>query len=161
VSNFKATPEQWKQIEEWSGEHSAPACILELRARVAKLEAQANHSPGATKMVPPPVATDDELRAIWDRAYDLRQALRALYNLGVEHGRASSREVAEPAPVAGELVERVSRLIADFVSRSKPGDDCKPAAVKIVFQVAGWLQGQDWKCEVEDAVDLLEREAGR
>ena len=77
MSNFKATPEQWKQIEEWSGEHSAPACILELRARVAKLEAQANHSPGATKMVP----LNADL-AMHGRGCYLSQIRRALEALG-------------------------------------------------------------------------------
>lgn len=46
-----------------------------------KEDTQANHIPDATKMVPPPVATNEELWEIWDK-YDLR----AVYNLGVYHG---------------------------------------------------------------------------
>jgi hypothetical protein len=133
---------------------STDPCILELRARVAKLEAHASNYPAIPdSSTPPPVATDEELRDIWDRAFDLR----AIYNLGIKHGQASSQKVAKPAPVAGGLVDHLSWLIAEFASRSKPGDDCKPAAVKIVAEVAGWLR----KLGAECSAGLLEHEAGR
>jgi hypothetical protein len=42
MTNHKATPEQWAQIEDWAdslGSHISNACLLELRARVELLEA--------------------------------------------------------------------------------------------------------------------------
>ena len=271
--------------------------LHDLLARVEALEAQANPTemvPVATvtrdrdetgnyvivhdTTTPPPVATDEELKQAWFRGATLTQGYRALYNLGVAHGQASSqevaelraelererlrlaacgvvakadtpesakkardmhpdyhsaslddvismvdalmaerakqahsREVAEPAPVAGEmaelvadlrimasqarvacqfsdgetlnsaantlqrlserlpdkdgvpelvaggLVERLSWLIAGFAIRFKLGNDCKPAAVKIVLEVATWLREQGWVINA----DLLEQEAGR
>jgi hypothetical protein len=58
TDNHKATAEQWKKVEGWASVLSPmsadSACILELRARVAKLEAKANHIGDINKMVPPP-----------------------------------------------------------------------------------------------------------
>jgi hypothetical protein len=170
MNNHKATPEQWKADKyDWSKADteamdgdSAFRCILELRARVKALEVQAGNLKGSlTSSTPPPVATDEELLEIWnsERACRPWVSRRAIYDLGVAHGQASSREVAEPAPVAGEMVERVSWLIADFASRSKPGDDCKPAAVKIVVEVAKWLRAQG--TPASGWAMRLEQEAGR
>jgi hypothetical protein len=158
MSDYKATPKQWQEVGAFVS--STRDCILELRVRVEALEAQADHIPDATKMVPPPVATNDELIGVYNDCPEDSQkaALRDVYNLGVTHGRASSREVAEPAPVAGELVERVSWLIAGFASRSKPGDDCKPTAVKIVVEVTRWLRERHWN---DVPIRSLEQEAGR
>ena len=58
-------------------------------------DTQVNHFGDINKMVPPPVATDEELRAIWmsdDRAIN---RLRCAYNLGVAHGQAGSREAGQ------------------------------------------------------------------
>lgn len=120
MDNYKATPEQWQQLEEWSRfPSSSVSCILELRARVMALEAQANHFVDAPKMVPLPVATDEELSETWYKAPGERiNRFRAIYNLGIEHGIARSREVADPAPVAGALeiavlVTELSRIAKD------------------------------------------------
>jgi hypothetical protein len=82
--------------------------LEQLLARVEALEAQADHSRGVTEMVPPPVATDDTWHKTTGGTFLDRR--RAVYNLGVEHGQASSREVADPAPVAGEVAELVADL---------------------------------------------------
>jgi hypothetical protein len=153
-------------------------CIKHITERLDKLEAQANHFGDINKMVPPPVArvtrdrdetgnyvivhdtatpppvaTDEELRGIlrgiWDRAYDLGQALRAIYDLGIKHGQAGSREVAEPAPVAGGLVARVKTAI-DSVSFDEE-------ARAAILEVATWLYERSWNLPA----DLLEQEAGR
>jgi hypothetical protein len=44
MDNYKATPRQWERVGTWSnrGGSSTDSCILELRARVMALEAQAN-----------------------------------------------------------------------------------------------------------------------
>lgn len=39
MTDYKATPEQWEDIEKWGDEYITAACILELRARVEALEA--------------------------------------------------------------------------------------------------------------------------
>jgi len=183
TDTYKATPEQWAEAGAFAS--ATRACILELRARIEQLEAQANHSPGATKMAP--VATDEELKAMWNvpgtnlevfrAVYDLgvahgsREATdeelddtwhkttggtflarrRAVYDLGVAHGQAGSREVAEPAPVAGGLVERV-RLAIFSVSLDEE-------ARAAILEVAKWLREQG--TPASGWAMRLEQEAGR
>lgn len=87
--------------------------LEQLRSRVEALEAQAGNLKGSlTSSTPPPVATDDELKQTWRQCATIRLGNRAIYNLGIKHGQAGSREVAEPAPVAGEVEELVAELRA-------------------------------------------------
>jgi len=126
----------------------------ELRARVEALEAQASNYPETPdSSTPPPVATDKELWGLW--AEFGFAAFRVIYNLGVEHGQARSREVAEPAPGAGGLVERITLAIdrAPF----DEGDHLWDEAHAAILEQAEWLREQGW----EKAADLLEQEAGR
>jgi len=158
MNNHKATPKQWAVIEKWCSEMSSTdSCILELRSRIEQLEAQASNLKGSlTSSTPPPVATDDELLEIWNSEKGCRPWLsrRAIYNLGVAHGQAGSRKVAEPAPVAGGLVARVIYAIC---WTNHAGIDWSPEARAAILEVAKWLREQGL---VIDA-DLLEQEAGR
>jgi hypothetical protein len=83
--------------------------LRNLLARVAKLEAQASNYPAIPdSSTPPPVATDEELGKTYRNSVGCNlDRYRAIYNLGVAHGQASSREVAEPAPVAEVLARRI------------------------------------------------------
>ena len=102
MNDYKAAPHKWRELEVFSSD-DANACILELRARVEALEAQANHFGDINKMVPPPVATDEELSDAWhkgsltpDGRYIIgRKGWRAVYNLGIEHGQAGSRDALD------------------------------------------------------------------
>jgi hypothetical protein len=155
MDNYKATPEQWKQLEEWSRyPSSSVSCILELRARVEVLEAQAGNLKGSlTSSTPPPVATDEELYKLWHTAdTSLAGSLRAIYNLGIKHGQARSREVAEPAPVAGGLVERVSDAITSETGSRWASTEARAA----ILEVAAWMRENE--CGY-NAVRWLEQEA--
>jgi hypothetical protein len=156
MTGYKATPGQWIDVEFSHRDDSHTACILELRSRIEQLEAQANHFGGINKMVPPPVATDEELRAAWNVPGTNLEAFRAIYNLGVAHGQASSREVAKHAPVAGGLVERV-KLAIDIAVYDEDDHQWNEARAAIL-EVAKWLRDQQW---LHTAADLLEQEAGR
>lgn len=133
MNNFKATPGQWEEVGAFAS--ATRDCILELRARVEVLEAQAN----PTKMVPPTVATDEELLKIWnsERACRPWVSRRAIYDLGVEHGQAGSREVADPAPAVGGLVERV-KLAIDSALYDEDEHQWNEARAAIL-EVARWL----------------------
>jgi len=219
MTEYKATPEQWKKVKEYLTENSFSACILELRSRIEQLEAQANPIGDSNKMVPPPVATGDNkkpavinvvmdghppapheewedwfaevfktstikgvyLRAIapGDFSFEEEEATpppvatdeelantwhkttggflarrRAIYNLGVAHTQASSREVAEPAPVAGGLVARVIYAIC---GTNHAGIDWSPEARAAILEVARWMRDRGWV----DMPDALEQEVGR
>ena len=96
TDTYKATPEQWQATEKRADNGNIiDIRLLELLARIEQLEAQASSYPVTPdSSTPPPVATDEELRQTWLQAATLTQGHRAVYNLGIEHGQASSREVA-------------------------------------------------------------------
>jgi len=105
ISNHKATP------------------LEQLQARVAKLEAQANHIGDINKMAPPQVATDDELAKTWNTSYvgdcAFNAANRAIYNLGIEHGQAGSPKPPSLKEQALKALERQSvRSIPSLVSNN-------------------------------------------
>jgi hypothetical protein len=110
MNDFKATPECWEWQEKWASKtvpDEDSSCFLELRARVEALEAQASNYPEIPdSLTPPPVATDEDLWKLW--AEFGFAAFRIIYNLGIEHGQAGSREVAKPAPVAGGMKEALA-----------------------------------------------------
>jgi hypothetical protein len=92
MAPHKATPDCWEWQEKWASQEAPDeisSCILELRARVEALEAQANHIPDATKMVPlpkPPSLKDQAIAVLvrhgdrLDGAHEntIRRALEAL-----------------------------------------------------------------------------------
>ncbi len=52
MTDYKATPEQWAQIESWMATESAySACLHELRARVEALEKDATEDSASTHFV--------------------------------------------------------------------------------------------------------------
>jgi hypothetical protein len=127
---------------------------VDLRA-ARRPKAQAGNYPAPDSSTPPPVATDEELRAAWNVPGTNLEAFRAIYNLGVAHGllQAGSREVADPAAVEGGLMERVSDAITSETGSRWASTEARAA----ILEVAGWLreQGADF------SADLLEQEAGR
>jgi hypothetical protein len=112
-----------------------------------RLEAQASNYPEIPdSSTPPPVATDEELRAAWNVPGTNLDAFRAVYNLDIEHGQASSREVADPAPVAGDAEELVDDLRN---MASQASEACQFHDAKIILRAANMIQRQS------------EQEAGR
>lgn len=159
MTEHRATPEQWKASERRAANGNITDIrLLELRARVAELEEEqtelansyhfvvkaiterlekleARHFPGATKMVPPPVATDEELApllwVLWHHQggkSDVGQPIRKYLGMGQfermsdkqidvakhwaqSNGQARSREVAEPGNVTRDRDEAGNYLI--------------------------------------------------
>ena len=158
MDNHKATPEQWAALQACTAAHPGAwgDCILELRSRVMALEAQAGNYPVIPdSSTPPPMATDEELRGLWTAKKEFLAALRVLHNLGVAHGQAGSREVAEPVPIAGGLVERISYEIR--IGRTTLKSD-EVTAVHTILEVARWLRSELVSREI---AERLEQEAGR
>jgi hypothetical protein len=99
----------------------------ELRARVEALEAQASNYPETPdSSTRPPVATDEELRVAWNVPGTNLDAFRAIYDLGVAHGLARSREVAKPANVTRDRDEAGNYLIIHDTPTPPP----KPPSLK-------------------------------
>jgi hypothetical protein len=82
-----------------------PMVLRHVMERLNALEAAqqqpANHAPAATKMVATsegaPVATDDELFDLFHQHDPLGIVLRAVYNLGRQHGAAQPQSAPLPA----------------------------------------------------------------
>ena len=121
TKQHKATPEQWAYAETCAPEDFAGyACILELRARIEALEAGqqppqdklgrliALDRDDPTNSLVDGVATDAELCQVYNDAPEhCVSALRAVYDLGRQHGAAPIRSGPE-----SPLVERVADAIA-------------------------------------------------
>ena len=110
TDTYKATPEQWEKVKGWASVLSPmsasaeSSCILELRARVEALEAQGSNYPAIPdSSTPPPMATDEELLEIWNSERPSRGwvARRAIYDVGVAYGQASSRPPRRAAKLEG------------------------------------------------------------
>jgi hypothetical protein len=163
MAPHKATPDCWEWQEKWASQEAPDeisSCILELRARVEALEAQASNYPETPdSSPPPPVATDEELLKLWnsERACRPWVSRRAIYNLGVAHGQTGSREVAEPAPVAEGLVERVAMAI--HPDRCADPNLYLHEARAAILEVAKWLRKQG--TPASGWAMRLEQEAGR
>jgi hypothetical protein len=139
MNDFKAAPECWEWQEKWASKEvpdEDSSCFLELRARVEALEAQADHSPGATKKVPVAKVTRDRDET---------------GNYVIVH------DTATPPLVAGGLVARVAYAITAITGDSDGPINWSPEARAAILEVAKWLREQGWK----NAANLLEQEAGR
>jgi len=111
MNDFKATPEQWKADKyDWS-----------------KADTEAMECDSAFRCIL-------ELRSRIEQLEAQANRIPEAIHCAIE---ASSPEVADPAPVAGGLVERVKR--AD------------------ILEVATWLRERGW----EGVAALIELEAGR
>jgi hypothetical protein len=135
----KIDAEAWASVRRASCDH---------RRRLLNLEAAqqqpAGHIRDATEMVgtpkAAPVATDDEIRKVYDDAYDnstdpgFVSTLRAVYDLGRQHG-AAQPPAAQPAPPAAPVGGLVERVAAEMTGDDDPSIDARLA----ICEVAVWL----------------------
>jgi hypothetical protein len=146
-------PAPHKNWEDWILEVFKTSTIKGVRLRAI---VPGDFSFDEEEATPPPVATDEELRKIYNApTLSYLGGLRAIYSLGIKHGQAGNQEVADPAPVAGGLVERV-KLSIDIALYDEDDHQWNEARAAIL-EVATWLREQGAECPA----DLLEQEAGR
>jgi hypothetical protein len=129
--------------------------------------AQALWREALEQQIPPtpeaaPVATDEELFSAYDAPYGFAPALRAVYDLGRQHG-AAQPPAAQPAPPAAP-----SGGLVDEICRQLP---LRPVEIRAVIRlVAAWLDSN--ACLPDDATpreadgwemaaQILNREADR
>jgi 7-keto-8-aminopelargonate synthetase-like enzyme len=121
VSDYKATPEQWAQCEDWvrnSAVGASDACILELRARVEALEAAAHkHIVETSANI---LALASRLEALEvakrpaSRVHEISKPLRLTPDQ-VQQALDQLRPKSKPSPNSSQigrlLVERVKAVI--------------------------------------------------
>jgi hypothetical protein len=97
------------------------------------------------------IATDAELCQVYNDAPEHRfgPALRAVYDLGREHGAAPVQPAPESSP-AGSLVDRVQQSINDHPF----GEEARAA----ILEVAAWLKEEGYSTLQAEA---LAQEANR
>jgi hypothetical protein len=161
TNQHQATPDEWAQQEDWANRSafSDSSCILELRDRVEALEA-AQQPPqdkldrlialdrdDPTNSLVDRIATDAELCQV----YNEKTTLRAVYDLGRQHGAAPTRSGPE-----SPLVERVADAIAAQATSAGIVND-RPARAAIL-EVAAWLKEEGYSTLQAEA---LAQEASR
>jgi hypothetical protein len=107
TNQHRATPDDWAQQEDWANRSacSDSSCIIELRGRIEALEVRQqpqqdkldrliaiDRDDSANSLVDR-IATDAELCQVYNDApeHGFGPALRAVYDLGREHGAAPTR----------------------------------------------------------------------
>jgi hypothetical protein len=169
TNQHKATPDDWAQQEDWAKRSvfSDSSCLFELRARVEALEV--GQQPPQDKLdrlialdrddpagsLVERIATDADLCQV----YNEKTTLRAVYDLGREHGAAPT----QPGP-AGSAPDTDARQLT-LVERVTDGLPCRDAdqaraALRVVADAA--LQMHPDKNLTWERVALwLEQEANR
>ena len=157
-----ATDDQWRLVEEFWDQQANSACTLELRDRIAALEAnmkgiawafdqhaakwQQDEDVERVAGDPQPIATNEEiLRVYWAGGNSSDARLRCVYDLGRQHGAAANSkptpndgQIRSSAPAVG-LVEGLGS-VPDVWSAGKP---LHPAARRAaIHHIADWLELQ-------------------
>jgi hypothetical protein len=167
TNQHRATPDEWAQQEDWANRRvfSDSSCLLELRDRVEALEV--GQQPPQDKLdrlialdrddpansLVERIATDAELFQAYNDTpgLGLGPALRAVYDLGREHGAAPTRPGPESAPTSS-LMDRLAVALLNTTRNSNA--DTKARTVILV--VAAWLREKGYGSWV-----TLEQEASR
>ncbi len=145
MTDYKATPEQWAQCEDWvrsSVVGASDACILELRARVEALEAAAH------KHI---IETNSNIVALFTRVESLEAAERQAskvyqiskpLKLTPEQEQQvrdllapNSKPTPNPIQIRSSLVDRVARAIG----RDDEPINWEPEARAAIREVAAWM----------------------
>jgi hypothetical protein len=145
MTDYKATPEQWAQCEDWvrsSVVGASDACILELRARVEALEAAAH------KHI---IETNSNIVALFTRVESLEAAERQAskvyqiskpLKLTPEQEQQvrdllapNSKATPNPIQIRSSLVDRVARAIG----RDDEPINWEPEARAAIREVAAWM----------------------
>jgi hypothetical protein len=172
MTDYKATPEQWAQCEDWvrsSVVGASDACILELRARVETLEAAAH------KHI---VETNSDIVALFTRVESLEAAEHEISKVHqiskplkltpdqvqqvLDQLRPKSKPTPNPGQIRSSLVERVAIAISRCEDSSCWDDEAvnwEPEARAAIREVAAWMTGNPDVYFPPALVFALEQEA--
>lgn len=117
MTDYKATPEQWAQCEDWvrsSVFGASDACILELRARVETLEAAAH------KHI---VETNSNIVALFTRVESLEAA---------EREASKVYQISKPLRLTPDQVQQA---LDQFLPKIKPSPDSSQIGSSLVERV--------------------------
>jgi hypothetical protein len=145
MTDYKATPEQWAQCEEFLSNPvvgASDACILELRARVETLEAAAH------KHI---VETNSDIVALFTRVESLEAAERQaskVYEISKplkltlkqqEELNALLRPSYKPSPNSSQIRCPLVNRVREAILNNGDGKDWADEARAAIREVAAWM----------------------
>jgi len=162
MTDYKATPEQWAQVQKCADVVGSSDCsaVLELRARIETLEAAAH------KHI---VETNSNIVALFTRVESLEAAEREaskVYQISkplrltpdqVQQALDQLRPKIKPSPNSSQIESSLVQRVSDALMESIKGQSAMARAA--IREVAAWMREQHDGDLVAAAV--LEREAGR
>ncbi len=147
MTDYKATPEQWAQCEDWvrsSVVGASDACILELRARVETLEAAAHkHIVETSANILALASRVESLEAAERQAskvYQISKPLKLTSKQQEELNallRPNSKPTTNPSQIRSSLVERVGAAIFEQFENNAGNEAEACAAIR---EVAAWMR---------------------
>jgi Spy/CpxP family protein refolding chaperone len=142
MTDYKATPEQWAQCEDWvksSVVGASDACILELRARVETLEAAAQkHIIETNSNIVALFTRVESLEAAERKASKVHQISKPLKLTAKQQDqlnallRPNSQSSPNPSPVGNSLMGQVETALMESVGRHS-------MARAAILAVAAWM----------------------
>lgn len=119
--NFKATPEQWRNVEQWSDGGSTDSCILELRSRMGRLEAYEREDANSWG-------------AVRESMHNLREHFEALKKR-VEELQPTVKESSEPIATDDGLLRCYSQAVTDSIQRGATNQELSVAARRAIYDL--------------------------
>jgi hypothetical protein len=132
MTDYKATPEQWAQCEDWvksSVVGASDACILELRARVETLEAAAH------KHI---VETSDNILKLASRIESLEAA---------EREASKVYQISKPLKLTSKQQDQLNALL---LPNSSPTPNSSQSGRSLVKRVALVISGIEYGSETDE-----------
>jgi hypothetical protein len=166
VTDYKATPEQWADVEDWAASNgTSHACLLELRARVQVLEdAAQKHIVETSSNIGALFRRIESLEAAERQAskvYEVSKPLKLTAKQQQELNALLRPVTSQPSPnysqIGSSLVERVADAIVTKATSAGIVND-RPARAAI-REVAAWMTSNPDVYFPPALVFALEKEA--
>jgi hypothetical protein len=171
MTDYKATPDQWNQVQKCADVIGSSDCsaILELRARIEVLEDAAHkHIVETSANILALAGRVESLEAVERQASKVHQISKPLKLTAKQQEelnallRPSSKPTPNPRQIRSSLVDRVALAISGIeygLERDEEAVNWASEARAAIREVAVWLRGQHDGDLV--AATVLEREAGQ
>jgi len=178
MTDYKATPEQWEQVESWSEDRDISvscdaACILELRARVETLEAALHRhivkTESNTTALFAWVESLEDVKRQAAKVYEINEPLqltpeqaRKLTDLLTPNSSATVTNSNYPAKPDSSLVRRVALAISGIeygLERDEEAVNWASEARAAIREVAAWMTNNPDHYFSPALVFALEQEA--
>jgi hypothetical protein len=170
MTDYRATPEQWADTEDWAAENlSCYSCILELRTRVEVLEdAAQKHIVETSANILALASRVEALEAVKrpaSKVYEISKPLKLTSEQAQQISdllAPNSKRTPNSSQIGRSLVDRVALAISGIeygLERDEEAVNWASEARAAIREVAAWLidrrRDDDWLAPFEELADLL------